>query len=211
MSFYAYIHCKPNGTPFYVGKGSIERVKLKKRKHNKWHSNILKKYGEENILVGSMECSSEEISFQLEMGLIKRIRAMGLNVVNQTKGGEGRLGGFVCNETRRKISQNMRGKRNFLGKTHSSESRKKIGLSQIGNKWNLGRKLSDGHKQKVSLALKGRSFTEESKHKISQKLKGNKNSLGMKWITNGHKNKRLKPGAEVPDGWSFGKIYRTAK
>lgn len=27
MTFFAYIHCKPDGTPFYVGKGALRRAK----------------------------------------------------------------------------------------------------------------------------------------------------------------------------------------
>lgn len=211
MSFYAYIHCKPDGTPFYVGKGTIERVNLKTRNHNKWHSNIVKKYGKENILVGSMECSSEDISFQLEIGLIKRIKAMGISIVNQTDGGEGRLGGVVTEDVKNRISQKLKGTKNFLGQKHSLESREKISRSLIGNKRNLGKTLSDEHKMKLSAARIGFKLSDDSKSKIASKLVGNKNSLGMRWITNGTSNKRLKKEDNLPEGWKFGKIYRTRK
>lgn len=211
MSFYAYIHCKPDGTPFYVGKGLYDRVKLKERKHNKWHCNILQKYGKENILVGSMECSSEDISFQLEIGLIKRLKAMGVELVNQTEGGEGRIGGVVTEDVRKRISEKLKGTQNFLGQRHSKETREKIGRAQLGNKWSLGRKLSEEHKKKVSLALTGHKFTEESKSKIAEKLKGNKNALGMRWITDGTSNRRLRVNEEIPVGWRIGKIYRTKR
>jgi hypothetical protein len=132
MSFYAYIHCKPDGTPFYVGKGDEARVSYKKRHHNNHHMNILLKYGEENILVGKSECSSEEISFELERGLIKRLRKMGVPIVNLTEGGDG---------TR--------------GAVRSPEARAKMALGKIGNKWNCGREYSTETRRKKSRSLGG--------------------------------------------------------
>ena len=67
---FAYMHCKPNGIPFYVGKGALRRTKnLSER--NPYHQSVVSKYGKENILIGKMECSSEKIAFELEKGLIK--------------------------------------------------------------------------------------------------------------------------------------------
>lgn len=132
MAFYAYIHCKPDGTPFYVGKGDEKRVALKKRYHNRHHMNILNKYGMENILVGKMECSTEEISFDLERGLIKRLRKMGVDIVNLTDGGDG-----------------------TKGAVRSPETRAKMAAGKIGNQWNVGRKYSLETKIKRSRSLGG--------------------------------------------------------
>lgn len=132
MSFYAYIHCKPDGTPFYVGKGGETRVSFKKRYHNNHHTNILNKYGEENILVGKMECSTEEIAFDLERGLIKRLRKMSVNIVNLTDGGDG-----------------------AKGAVRSAETRAKMAVGKIGNQWNVGRKYSIDTKIKKSRSLGG--------------------------------------------------------
>lgn len=134
MTFYAYIHCKPDGTPFYVGKGTLARVRHVPRKENPGHCNTLKKYGVENILVGKLECSTEDAAFDLERGLIKRLRKMGINIVNCTSGGDG--GYTLCDETRAKIS-----------------------TAKIGNQWNVGRQYSLETKIKKSRS-KGGSAVE---------------------------------------------------
>lgn len=132
MSFYAYIHCKPDGTPFYVGKGDETRVSFKKRYHNRHHMNVLNKYGEDKILVGKMECSTEDIAFDLERGLIKRLRKMGVGIVNLTEGGDG-----------------------TKGAVRSPEARARMAAAKIGNQWNVGRKYSLATKIKKSRSLGG--------------------------------------------------------
>lgn len=134
MSFYAYLHCKPDGTPFYVGKGSAYRLTFVKRSHNQWHCNIVKKYGEENILGGSMECSTEESALDLERGLIKRLKVMGVKLTNLTDGGDG-TSGYKMPET----------------------AKQKISEAKIGNQWNCGRKYSIETRRKKSRSLGGGS------------------------------------------------------
>lgn len=69
-----------------------------------------------------------------------------------------------------------------LGKKHSEETKRKIGLACLGNKSNTGRNLSIEHKQKISISLKeirigklnpffGRKHSEETKRKISERVK----------------------------------------
>lgn len=155
MAFYGYIHCRPDGTPFYVGKGDDARVAIKKRYHNKHHMNILNKYGEENILVGKMECSTEEFAFDLERGLIKRLRKMGVSIVNLTDGGDGASGAVRSPETRAKMSRAQIGNKKSLGAKRSSETRAKMAAGKIGNQWNVGRTYSLETKIKKSRAIGG--------------------------------------------------------
>ena len=70
MTYFAYVHCKPDNTPFYVGKGTMRRAKYLGERNNH-HKATVKKYGKENIAIGVLECSSEELAFELEKGLIK--------------------------------------------------------------------------------------------------------------------------------------------
>ncbi len=88
--FYAYIHCKPDGSPFYVGKGKGGRAYEFKRPRNPYYANTVAKYG--TPLVGKLDCSSEEIAFELEKGLIKCLRRMGVKLTNLTDGGDGTSG-----------------------------------------------------------------------------------------------------------------------
>lgn len=97
---YAYVHCKPDGVPFYVGKGVRSRYKDFKYR-NKYHKRVVAKYGQANILIGLLECSNNENALLLEVGLIKCFRRMGHKLTNLTDGGEGNVG-WKCPEKVRK-------------------------------------------------------------------------------------------------------------
>lgn len=156
MVSYAYIHCKPDGTPFYVGKGALRRVKYFGER-NPHHQNIVKKYGKENLLYGAMECSSPEIAFALEEGIIKCLQRAGYKLCNLTAGGDG--GKSPAEETRKRLSA----------------AAKKRGVSlacqEARNTSKRGVPLTEEHKQKVSAALKGREFSDTHKSNISQSAK----------------------------------------
>lgn len=107
MAFYAYAHARPGTTDcsgvFYVGKGTRARHKALPAR-NRYHGFVLDKYGPENILVGRLECSNEEIAFELEKGLIKCFRRAGVGLANMTEGGEGSSGYVMPQEARDKIA-----------------------------------------------------------------------------------------------------------
>lgn len=111
MTYYAYLHAKPNTTDvsgiFYVGKGTSSRVSHIER-HNPYHRNVVAKYGKSNILVGKIECSSEAIAFDLEKGLIKCLRRMNVKLANMSDGGEGQSGYNHTEETRKRMSETHR-------------------------------------------------------------------------------------------------------
>jgi hypothetical protein len=70
--FGTYTHARPDGRVFYVGKGTEKRafsLTPDKRRCNKHHANIVKKYGAENIIVGWVACESEKQALGLEMHL----------------------------------------------------------------------------------------------------------------------------------------------
>lgn len=90
-TFFAYVHCEPNGTPFYVGKGVRTRYKNFSHRNEK-HKKIVKKYGQENILIGKIDCSTNKAALDLEVGLIKCLKQMGYSLANLTNGGEGNVG-----------------------------------------------------------------------------------------------------------------------
>lgn len=206
MAYYAYIHCKPDGSPFYVGKGNERRVKNLQRKYNPWHSNVLKKYGAENISVGAYECSSEEISLSLEVGLIKRLRIMGVKLTNLTDGGEGVSGLKMSEDAREKMRLAKTGKSlseehkeklriASTGKVMSPESREKCRVAK------LGRPFTEDHKKNLSLAKTGFSPTEECRKKLSNAISG------RVWVTNGEECKMVKSIDALPDGWKPGRFF----
>jgi hypothetical protein len=82
--------------------------------------------------------TKEELSLR-EMLWIA-VYSLGNRLTNMTKGGEGTVGRF-----------------------HSEETRRKIGESKIGKSYGKGRKLSEEHKQK----LRNRIITEEARRNNS--------------------------------------------
>jgi hypothetical protein len=89
--FYAYVHAKPKTVNvkgiFYIGKGHGKRAYQLHRKENIHHQRVVNKYGRQNILVSKLPCSSEATAFDLEIGLIRCLRRMGVKLINQTEGG----------------------------------------------------------------------------------------------------------------------------
>lgn len=93
MSYYGYVHCKPDGTPFYVGAGGRQRTRVFSRRRDcPPYEEVALQVGKENILVGALECSSPEIAYEFERGLIKLLRLSGVDLCNRTDGGAGVTG-----------------------------------------------------------------------------------------------------------------------
>jgi len=141
MTSYAYLHARPGTIEasgiFYVGKGLLKRA-LSVYGRNKHHQNVVAKHGAENILIGKIECSSEETAFDLEKGLIKCLRRMGVLLTNQTDGGEGTVGIVPSAESNAKRSAALK-----------------------------GIPLQPGHSEKIRIALVGRPHTTVSKENMS--------------------------------------------
>lgn len=75
--------------PFYVGKGNDARVKRTTR--NRYHSNIVKKYGFQRHIVFSS--NDEQLCFKLESFLIKELKTRNhFGGANFTDGGDGVCG-----------------------------------------------------------------------------------------------------------------------
>jgi hypothetical protein len=154
--FYAYIHARPDGTPFYVGKGNGRRVR-NFSKRNPHHKNIVAKYGKNNILIGSLECSTEAISFELEKGMIKCLRKMGVELTNRTNGGEGCVGLVLSDDAKARISASLRGRKGFA---HTPESKAKISMA------NTGKKRSEEARMKIRQTAIGRVVSNETREKL---------------------------------------------
>jgi len=128
-SVFTYVHCKPDGVPFYVGKGKLYRATdLKPAYRNPYHGHITGKYGEDNILIGMYECSTNKIALELEIGLIKCIKRMQIPLANITNGGEGALG-RPCSDVCKKAVSEANSKRVW-----TEEARHKVAVHCRGVK-----------------------------------------------------------------------------
>ena len=189
MTSFAYIHCKPDGIPFYVGKGALRRAKYLGDR-NPYHKAVVAKYGKASILIGQLECSSDDIAFEIEKGLIKCLRASRVELTNFTEGGEGTSN--PTPETRKRLS----------------EAAKKRGVSEACHKARVaaktGKPLSEDQKQRQSLAMTGKIFTEEHRKNIS--ISAKRRGMSKELLDKAHAasrgriqslEERLKRGASI--------------
>ena len=146
----AYLHCKPDGTPFYVGKGTIKRSRDFYTGRSEWHKRITKKYGRGNILVEFMECSTEDFAFQLEAGLIKTLRNNGFKLCNFASGGARSSGWKVDRSVVERIAEKNRGRVQSV-EERSMRSERMTGIPKSVP-------MSDEHKRKIGLNSKGKKW-----------------------------------------------------
>ena len=172
--FYTYLHCKPNGDPFYVGKGCGRRAHDFNQR-SEYHKNVVSKYGRENIHIFIFECASENQAFRDEIQQISQFKKEGYKLINLTDGGEGPSGYVPTIEHRLIVAESNR------KRICSDETRKKLIEKNLGNTYNLGKTRSEETKQKLSQASSGKTQSEESKQKISIANKGNKYCLGRQY------------------------------
>lgn len=179
MIFYTYLHVRPDGTPFYVGKGHGKRSHSFEYR-NRHHSNVIAKYGKENITVKILKRNlTEEEAFSNERDAIACLREFGHQLCNKTDGGEG-TSGLKWTEVKtiqmRSIMAGNKfgtGNTNRRGKRHSEESKKKMSQSKIGvTAWNKGKPHSDEMKIKLSQAKMGAVLSDQHKNNIRQALIG---------------------------------------
>lgn len=212
--FCAYVHARPTTVDatgiFYVGKGRARRAQDLSHR-NPHHANVVAKYGAENILFGKIECSSEEVAFELEKGLIKCLRRMGVQLTNQTDGGEGVSGLVFSEESKAKISKAGLGRRFSeehkakigdagRGRTHSEESKVKISEARRGvPSPRKGVSLSEAIRQKIRAANLGKRATPITIEKLSKARKGRVHA------NNGVRTIRVL-ASEIPEGFIKGRL-----
>ena len=155
--------------PFYVGKGKLRRARYLGDR-NEWHKNVVSKYGHENILIGIIECSTEEEAFDLERGLIKTLKRAGVPLCNFTDGGEGTSN--PCPETRARIRASAK-KRGISQATRDaairakkgvplSEEQKKKQSESMRESWK-NRTITPEHRANLRAAAKKRGISQETR------------------------------------------------
>lgn len=151
--FYVYIHSRPDGTPFYVGKGCGKRAYDFLKNRNLYYLRTVEKVGKEEVSVTIFPCEDEPDSFYVETIVIDLLRKRGDRLCNLTDGGDGVRGYKRTPEDIEKGASKLRGRK---------LSPERCAKMSAGN---MGRKFSDETRKKISLALTGKKraaqFTEE--------------------------------------------------
>lgn len=145
-TFYVYVHAKPDGDVFYVGKGSWSPKKAYGRSKSTENRNIIwrrtvEKYGGFTSTVVA-EFFDEAAAFEYEAALIAESgrRDRGGRLCNLTDGGEGAVGRLVSAGAieRRKATMATRPKvvrpGPMTGKRHTEERKAAIGRAVSGSK-----------------------------------------------------------------------------
>lgn len=176
--FYVYIHKKPDGTPFYVGKGTGRRAHQFYNRSD-WHKNIVAKYGKNNIIIEVVNCLDEAQAFDLEKIYIKQFKHSGVCLVNLTDGGEGHSGFSQTPAIKKKRSETLK-------RFYASETGKQVNAKL--NKHRIGRKNTQATKLKMSNASKGKPKTAQhalnlSKSRVGKPKTGSGIGLaGVNWV-----------------------------
>jgi hypothetical protein len=199
MYYYTYAYLREDKTPYYIGKGKGNRAYRRRDK------GIKPPKDKSKILILKQNLTEEE-SFRHEVYMIAVFgrKDLGTGILhNKTNGGDGVSGAVVSDETRRKMSEALKGKprskeirrkisESHKGKTHSEESRRNMSESQ------KGKTFSEETKRKLSESQKGKNHSEETRRKMSEARKG------KKWWNDGCGNCKMM--LECPgDGWRLGK------
>ena len=198
--FYIYIHRKPDGTPFYVGKGHGKRA-YKRTNRNPHHTALFAKYGDE-IIIDIINAESEQHAFQLEREHIAMFKDQGYRLANQTDGGEGVTGYQFDNETIERIAEINRTKvrsdefkqrvsEQWSGVKRgpqSKEHRRKNADAKRGNTFRRGAKHTESSIAAMRDAHIGKTMTNEQKHNYSICKVGVSNGgiglAGVNWVKN---------------------------
>lgn len=181
--YYIYSYLREDLSPYYIGKGKDQRAYSKGRNEVR----PPRDKSRVKIIKGNL---TEQEAFELEklyILMFGRIDNETGILRNKTDGGEGPSGRIDSEETRKKKSISLTGRkiRKETGEKISRVLRAKNMKHSEEHKRYLseklkGRKCTEEHKRKVSEAKKGFRHTEEAKRKMSENSKGKKHTQEWK-------------------------------
>ncbi len=163
--FYTYVHARPSGEPFYVGKGLNGRARQFLHLRSQHHKNIVSKHGRENVIITILPMTSESDAFEVEKYLIAEYRRAGFRLCNMTTGGEGATGYVKSEASKAKMSATVKGRKKPAGYGAKMSS-----ILRGRPSANKGRKRSQETRSKMSVSAKKRLSTPEARAKASQIL-----------------------------------------
>jgi hypothetical protein len=152
----------------------------------RWHKFVIDKHGPENILIGTIPCSTDAISVELEIGLIKCFRRMGVSLTNMTDGGDGISGYKFTPEQRETLSEAQR-------KAQGTPKRREESRQQML----ASNPMSDPIvRERYLQSMKRVHKNAERNEKIRQATMGNQRTAGFRWINN-TTTEKLVPAEQV--------------
>ena len=174
--FYTYAYLREDRTPYYIGKGCGNRI------YSNYGRPCIKPKDKSRIIFLKQNLIEEE-SFKHEKYMIAVFgrKDLGTGILhNKTDGGDGASGLVHNEESRKRISEAMKGENHphygkrgkdspNYGKVPSEEHRRKISQSK------LGKLCSEETRKRMSESKKGVPQSDETKKRISEGMKGENN------------------------------------
>jgi len=187
--FYIYAHCRPDGEPFYIGKGHSRRSHDFIRNRSNHHKNIVAEHGKKNILIYTRNCESEQQAFKHEVWMIAWCRAQGYRITNMTDGGEG-VSGYKHTDISKEVVS-LKNKENIncrhygntyrKGSHHTVKSIEKMKVSHVGK--NIGCKHSEESKRIRSVKAKAQWAKKTLRLKMQRRIKEGMKGKVSRWGT----------------------------
>ena len=170
--FYTYAYLREDGTPYYIGKGTGNRI------YSTWRR--LKPPKDKSRIIFLKQNLTEEEAFKHEIYMIAVFgrKDLGTGILrNLTNGGEGPSGMVHGEETRRKISEESKKGRASMTPEQRSEASRKAASSQTPEQRSQiakKRQASKTQEQRSEAARKGRaSMTPEQRSEAVRKGRAN--------------------------------------
>ena len=151
MQHYTYAHYKPDGSIFYIGKGSGDRA-YRTNHRNRYWKHIVAKHGSYTVNILAKWKTHEE-ALSHEVLLISCFKDMGYKLANLSDGGEGNSGYKATPETLTKMSASAKGKQSWAKgkklKPHTDETKRQMSVAH------KGKPKTEQHRLNISLGKKG--------------------------------------------------------
>lgn len=150
MNYTTYAHYKPDGSMFYIGKGSISRAHSSAGRNVVWKRTVAKHGGFKVEILGRW--ATEKEAFDHEIFLIDTMKSLNVPLVNIAEGGFGSKG-FRHTEEHKNFKKQMMLEKNPMSNPKIRE-KQIIALKEAMNrpdvklrqsKARLGKKLSASH------------------------------------------------------------------
>jgi DNA invertase Pin-like site-specific DNA recombinase len=147
MTHTTYAHYKPDGTMFYIGKGSFRRAHASSGRNVVWKRTVEKHGGFKVEILGRWK--TEQEAFDHEIFLIDTIKKMGVKLVNIADGGMGATG-FRHTDEHKAFKKQMMLDRNPMFNPETKE-KQKLALKKAMQRPEV--------RAKISIARAGKKFS----------------------------------------------------